>query len=61
VVAILAPEADHVALRRDIGALAAAEQWNRRPILDPHWGLERMIVALAGIAPSEIGPFPDGG
>ncbi|MFI1996915.1 hypothetical protein [Actinoplanes sp. NPDC020271] len=54
--------ADHKALRAEIGALAGVgSQWVARPILDPRWGLERMIVALAGVEATEIGPFPSHG
>ncbi|BCY11129.1 hypothetical protein [Actinoplanes sp. L3-i22] len=62
VVAILAPADDHDALRAEIGALDwVGAQWVARPLLDPRWGLERMIVALAGIEATEIGPFPSHG
>lgn len=46
VVALLAPEEDHMALRQDL-----TYAWRRReiPLIDPDWGLERMISALAGV------------
>jgi hypothetical protein len=54
VVAILAPEHDHRQTRADVADTPFAP----RPILDPHWGLQRMIAALAGVPARDSGPFP---
>lgn len=56
IVAILAPAHDHDRLREDL--VKIHESWGQRPILDPEWGLERMLVALSGIRDQHIGPFP---
>lgn len=56
IVALFAPEADHGPLRQELRH--RNKRWLRRPILDPQWGLERMIAELAGVSPEEIGPFP---
>lgn len=57
IVALLAPEDDHDQLCEDLQD--RNEPWSRRPLLDPSWGLERMIVQLAEIDPLQVGPFPD--
>ncbi|MEV4813315.1 abortive infection system antitoxin AbiGi family protein [Micromonospora avicenniae] len=59
VVAIFAPADDHEPLREDLTQIHA--KWGTRPILDPRWGLERMIAALAEISDEHVGPFPDAG
>lgn len=59
VVAVLAPAARHNDFRAwidSIGGLAARS--SPLPLLDPEWGLERMIAALSGVSPGDIGPFP---
>lgn len=56
VVALFAPEQEHSDFRADLKDVS--EQWARRPVLDPNWGLERMIAELADISPKAIGPFP---
>lgn len=56
IVTLFAPEADHGQLRQDLRL--RNDMWSRPPILDPGWGLERMIAELAQVAPEEIGPFP---
>lgn len=58
VVAVFAPETDHRALRRDLGVQSS--YWKDRPVpmLDPIWGQERMIAAMSGVDPDQIGPFP---
>jgi hypothetical protein len=58
VVAFLAPAADHEALQKDLVAANDMRQLMPRPILDPAWGLERMIASLARVDPSDVGPFP---
>lgn len=57
IVAIFAPAEDHDTFRAELAN--ANERWGRRPILDPRWGLERMVAALAGLDSDQIGPFPD--
>lgn len=56
-VALLAPASHHPELR---GVLAESTQWSTRkvPILDPNWGLERMIASMSGVSEEDIGPFP---
>lgn len=59
VVAVLAPESEHLELRDEIKGLSA--RWDRRaiPLLDASWGLERMIAAMSRIGEDDIGPWPD--
>jgi hypothetical protein len=57
IVAVLAPADDHDALRGDLAKID--EKWAERPLLDPRWGLERMIAAMSGIDDEDLGPFPD--
>jgi hypothetical protein len=57
IVALFAPENDHGPIRRDLQQFN--ERWSRRPILDPSWGVERMVAELTEVAPEEIGPFPE--
>jgi hypothetical protein len=58
VVAVFAPQAEHSGLASEIAALDG--RWSRRevPLLDPEWGLERMIAGLARIDEDDIGPWP---
>ena len=58
VVAFFVPEADHERFAQDL--TASSDVWMKatRPLLDPSWGLERMLVSLAGIDPDHMGPFP---
>lgn len=55
-VAIVAPENVHEDLSEQIGDLSA--RLGQVRILDPSWGLERMIAALARVPEEYIGPFP---
>lgn len=57
VVAVLAAE-DHQGELRE--ALSASPRWRNRdvPLLDPKWGLERMIATLSRVDTRDIGPFP---
>lgn len=57
VVAILAPSGEHEEILAEMATYARPE-YPRPPILDPTWGLERMITALRGIPPHRAGPFP---
>lgn len=59
VVALLAPEEHHEDLRSRIEEeIGSDSPWLSRSILDPRWGLERMIAALAGVDEEYVGPFP---
>lgn len=58
VVAFLVPEADHKRFGDDLVALSDFWQRKPRPLLDPLWGLEPMLVSLSGIDPDDMGPFP---
>lgn len=59
VVAVLAPAARHSDFRAWIdGVPAFSVRASPLPLLDPNWGLERMIAALSGVSPGDIGPFP---
>lgn len=58
IVAVVAPEAEHESLRAQLADLEIHEPWKTRPILDPSWGLERMIAALSGVKEAYVGPFP---
>jgi hypothetical protein len=53
-VAVLAPYADHDQVGKKLSSGPSAGR--TIALLDPNWGLERMIAALAGVA--ESGPFP---
>jgi hypothetical protein len=60
IVAAFVPEADHNAFLTDLSAaLGQQVDWvdRRLPLLDPHWGLERMIARLANIDDGDAGPF----
>lgn len=59
VVAVFAPTEDHLNLRTWINSYPSlCTRPTPLPILDPNWGLERMIAALSGVDASDIGPFP---
>src|ERR1022692_1163429 len=57
VVAAFAPHQEHAEI---YDAMAEMEQSDCRPppLLDPGWGLERMISALRGVPIGEAGPLP---
>jgi hypothetical protein len=57
IVAVLAPAAVHDDLCDELTAID--EDWGTRPLIDPRWGLERMIAALAGVSAGDSTPFPD--
>lgn len=61
IVAVFAPEAIHESLSDVVMAertrLGKRER-PMRPLLDPTWGLERMVGALAGIDEDDAGPIP---
>lgn len=56
-VALLAPSSDHSELRSFLNTL---HRWSSKdvPILDPGWGLERMIAVMSGVSDHLLGPFP---
>jgi len=56
VVAILAPYEEHASIRTSMETLAQ-ESYPRPPLLDPNWGLERMISSLRGMSPEQMGPL----
>ena len=58
VVAVFAPADDHTAFAADAWGNQNTEPPNRPPLLDPSWGLGRMISALRGISPIDAGPLP---
>ena len=58
-VAVLAPESEHEDLTDEIADLDTRWERRRVPLLDPSWGLERMIAALARIDPDDAGPWPE--
>jgi hypothetical protein len=61
VVAVLAPADDHEDLVSDLAQKVGEsepEVGRQLRLLDPQWGLERMIAALAGVPEHEAGPLP---
>lgn len=58
VIAVLAPEEDHVDMEKDIAEISKPWERRRVPLLDPRWGLERMIAGLARVDDSDVGPWP---
>lgn len=59
VVAALAPESEHGRLESEIDDISQSWKRRRLAILDPNWGAERMIAALARVPEEDWGPFPD--
>ncbi len=55
IVAILAPANQHASLQVD---LAALPHYANVRMIDPRWGLERIVAKLAGVADSMAGPWP---
>ena len=53
----MAPETDHDDLLSEL--VVIDEEWGERPIIDPRWGLERTIAALAGVKKGDATPFPN--
>jgi hypothetical protein len=65
VVAVFAPHDQHDAIRSMIEQAEAERAGEAQvvpeeppPILDPRWGLERMIAALANVPDEHAGPLP---
>jgi len=57
VVTAFVPEDDHMSFAAELtGQHQGLEELP--PLLDPNWGLERMIAALRGLPASDVGPFP---
>lgn len=54
-VAMFAPEQEHLELRTALIGLAPSS--DRTPLLDPKWGMERMIAELAGVDAAHVGPM----
>lgn len=52
-VAAFAPEEDHETLGDELADLGAADV----RLLDPTWGMERMIAAFADVDPAHVGPM----
>jgi abortive phage resistance protein AbiGi (putative antitoxin) len=57
VVAAFVPEDEHTDFTRELEARHHVSG-DLPPLLDPRWGLERMIAALRGLPATEVGPFP---
>lgn len=57
IVAVFAPEPDHDELRQHMIDTSQPD-YPKPPLLDPEWGLERMISELRGIDPNDAGPLP---
>lgn len=57
VVAVLAPEKDHPYIEAALTPHKGPDGDVPR-LLDPNWGLERMIAKLAGVPDKDAGPFP---
>lgn len=58
---VFAPADQHALLRQDILQTVPdvdAAAVDRLNLLDPTWGLERMIAALARVPAADVGPFP---
>lgn len=61
VVAVFAPESDHDDFVSDLAKLQNLDEdyvERRLKVLDPDWGLERMVAKLAGVSDEDAGPFP---
>jgi len=58
VVAVFAPESDHRSFVSDLTRLAHIDSPEHPPLLDPSWGIERMIASLRGLSSADAGPFP---
>ncbi|MFC8386737.1 abortive infection system antitoxin AbiGi family protein [Nocardia sp. NPDC057272] len=50
VMAVFAPEVLHPALKDVIAGMSPEWMERKVPVLDPDWGLERMLVAMSGVA-----------
>ena len=61
-VAVLAPAEQHRHLRdslqNELGKRNLSTDLSELNLLDPKWGLERMIGSLSGISPRYLGPLP---
>lgn len=61
IVTVLAPHDEHEGLVSELAtATGHDDDWvhSRLRFVDPTWGLERMIAALAGVDDEDAGPFP---
>ena len=57
-VSVFVPEAEHVKFRGDLAKLRPDYNVQGLNLLDPAWGLERMIGSLAGMPTQFLGPLP---
>lgn len=62
-VAVFIPESDQEAafqaeLNEELGEETREQFPDTLRMLDPRWGLERMIACFAGVSPEHVGPFP---
>lgn len=60
VVAAFLPTIDHQAFREELDAMKNELGSEEDPptLLDPQWGLERMIAALRGLPVEDVGSLP---
>ncbi|MGH3118579.1 MAG: abortive infection system antitoxin AbiGi family protein [Gaiellales bacterium] len=56
-VSVFLPEDEHTLFARELAGLRQGGE-EPPPLLDPRWGLERMIAALRGLSAGDVGPFP---
>lgn len=63
-VAVFVPDSDHAAFRSALAHRMASQDpppppgWEQLSIIDPRWGLERIIASLAGVPEAMARPFP---
>jgi hypothetical protein len=61
-VAVFVPESDQEAFQAELNEELGEKTTEQFPdtlrMLDPCWGLERMIACFAGVSPEHVGPFP---
>jgi hypothetical protein len=63
-VVVFVPEDEHTTFISDGIARAhsqgySVEHFPNLRLVDPRWGLERIVASLAAVAPGDIGPFPE--
>lgn len=59
IVVVFAPENKHESLKEDLADTGKYRDGDTMPALvDPTWGLERMIGAFARVSVDDLGPFP---
>jgi hypothetical protein len=57
IVAVFAPSNQHKRLREQMTE-GVSPDYPSPPLLDPRWGLERMIASMSHIDIADSGPFP---